>query len=130
MGFQDTADMKLLDAIALMNGGVSAPILRGGTTDLPTQIVDFFSSWMGNVLLSDVNVDLAVDGAQVFGQTQQSFSMLSSGYEVVVRGLLEVPDDLTTELQLRMITSAGTMRGANEWTAVAPIQRGVDVSVD
>merc|ERR1711933_107521 len=43
MGFQGNADMELLDAIALMNGGVAAPILRGGTTDFAAQIVDFFS---------------------------------------------------------------------------------------
>ena len=124
MGFQGNADMELLDAIALMNGGVAAPILRGGTTDSAAQIVDFFSSWFGNILLSDVNVDLAAGSTRVFGETQQSFSMLSSGYEIVVRGLLEVPDDLETVMQLRAITSAGTLAGTSEWEAIAPIERG------
>mmetsp|Transcript_9961 Transcript_9961/g.11364 ORF Transcript_9961/g.11364 Transcript_9961/m.11364 type:complete len:211 (+) Transcript_9961:166-798(+) len=50
--------------------------------------------------------------------------MLSAGYEIVVRGLLEVPDnDLATELQLRAITSAGTLLGASEWETVVPIQQ-------
>jgi len=124
MGFQEDADMELLDAIALMTGGVSAPILRGGTTDVAAQIVDFFSSWLGNILLSDVHVDLAAGSARVFGVTQQSFSMLSAGYEVVVRGLLEIPDDLAMELQLRAITSAGTLMGASKWETVALIQQG------
>jgi len=125
MGFQGRADMQLLDALALMNGGVSAPILSGGTTDSAAQIVDFFSSWLGNVLLSDVNVDLVAESVRVFGETQQSVSMLSSGYELVVRGLLEVPDELETILQLRAITSAGTLAGSSEWEAITPIQRGV-----
>jgi len=126
MGFQEDADLQLLDAIALLTGGVSAPILRGSTTDVAAQIVDFFSSWLGDILLSDVNVnvDLAAESARVFGETQQSFSMLSSGYEVVVRGLLEVPDDLATDLQLRAITSAGTLMGASEWETIIPIQQG------
>jgi len=124
MGFPEDADLELLDALALLTGGVSAPILRGSTTDVAAQIVDFFSSWLGNILLSDVNVDLAVAGsARVVGETPHSFSMLSAGYEVVVRGLLEVPDNLATDLQLRAITSAGTLMGVSEWETVVPIQK-------
>mmetsp|Transcript_30198 Transcript_30198/g.34273 ORF Transcript_30198/g.34273 Transcript_30198/m.34273 type:complete len:460 (-) Transcript_30198:826-2205(-) len=88
MGFQEDADLQLLDAIALLTGGVSAPILRGSTTDVAAQIVDFFSSWLGNILLSDVNVDLAAGSARVFGETLHSFSMLSAGY---VPSLLREP---------------------------------------
>lgn len=122
MGFQESADMTLLDGIALLNGGISAPINQASPTKIKTQIVDFFSSWLGNILLSDVNVDLTAGNARVFGETQQAFSLLSAGYEVVVRGLLEVADDDATELpELRAFTSAATSSGAFVWEAVAPI---------
>ena len=122
MGFRESADLTLLDAIALLNGGISAPINLASPTEIKTQIVDFFSSWLGNILLSDVNVDLAAGNARVFGETQQEFSLLSAGYEVVVRGLLEVADGDATGLpELRAVTSAATLSGASEWEAVAPI---------
>jgi len=122
MGFQESADMTLLDAIALLNGGISAPINQASPTEIKTQIVDFFSSWLGNILLSDVNVDLVAENTRVFGETQQAFSLLSAGYEVVVRGLLEVTNRNAAELpELRAVTSAATLSGASKWEAVAPI---------
>ena len=122
MGFQDRADMQLLDAIAIMNGGVSAPILSGQSVDFTSQIVDFFSSQFGTVLLSDVNVDVTSGNARVFGETQQTFSLLSSGYEVAVRGLLEVSDSPDNNLALRAVTSAATLEGINEWEAFTLVQ--------
>jgi len=122
MGFQDSADMELLDAIAIMNGGVSAPLLTGQSVQYTSQIVDFFSSQFGNVLLSDVNVDVKAENARVFGETQQTFSLLSSGYEVAVRGLLEVADSPEDNLELRAFTSAATLQGINEWEAFTMVQ--------
>ena len=122
MGFQDGADMQLLDAIAIMNGGVSAPILAGQSIDFTSQIVEFFSNQIGTVLLSDVNVDVKSGNARVFGETQQTFSLLSSGYEVAVRGLLEVPDSPDNNLELRAVTSAATVQGINEWEAMTLVQ--------
>jgi len=133
MGFQGDADMELLDGISLLNGGVSAPIVVAGGTGYREQIEEFFSSWLGNILMSDVTVDLAAGNARVFGETQQVFSLLSEGYEVVVRGLLELPETETTtlklevpelettNLKLRAVTSAATLSGFSEWEAVASI---------
>jgi len=122
MGFQNSADMELLDAIAIMNGGVSAPILAGQSIDFTSQIVDFFSSQFGKVLLSDVNVDVNAGNTRVFGETQQTFSLLSSGYEVAVRGLLDVADSQDDNLELRAVTSAATLQGINEWEAFTLVQ--------
>jgi len=133
MGFQGDADLELLDGISLLNGGVSAPIVVAGGTGYREQIEDFFSSWLGKILLSDVTVDLAAGNARVFGETQQAFSLLSEGYEVVVRGLLELPETETTNLKLelpelettnlklRAVTSAVTLSGFSKWEAVASI---------
>lgn len=119
MGFQDRADMQLLDAIAIMNGGVSVPIQ---SIDFTSQIVEFFSSQVGTVLLSDVNVDVKSENARVFGETQQTFSLLSLGYEVAVRGLLEVPDSPDNNLELRAVTAAATVQGINEWEVLTLVQ--------
>jgi len=88
VGLADTADTQLLDAIALTNGGVSMPLLRGVSAKLTNaqQIVDFFSSRIGNILLSDVTVDFEATSTiygsgktgNVYGTTQQSFSLVSS----------------------------------------------------
>ena len=91
----------MLDAIAIMNGGVSAPILHG-TTDFASQMYDFFLSEFGTVLLSNVSVEVkGNDGFQVYGETQRTFPLLADGYGIVVRGLLDSEEqvkDLTHEI--------------------------------
>ena len=104
LGFQGSADMQLLDAIALMNGGVSIPLLHG-QVDFAQQITDFLQSEVGSILMSDVNTEYT--GAS--GETKTSFPVLSSGYEVVVRGLFDG--------QLEAVTHAKTLDGKKSWTA-------------
>jgi len=107
--------MQLLDAIALMNGGVSATILQG-QDDFAAQITNFLDSEIGSVLMSDVNVNYSTGGSNtgsnVFGETQTVFPVLAGGYEVVVRGLIEEFDGDKT---LNTITSASTMEGIKNW---------------
>ena len=105
LGFQGSADMQLLDAIALMNGGVSIPLLHG-QVDFAQQITDFLQSEVGSILMSDVNTEYT--GAS--GETKTSFPVLSSGYEVVVRGQFDG--------QLEAVTHAKTLDGKKSWTAV------------
>lgn len=104
LGFQGSADMQLLDAIALMNGGVSIPLLQG-QVDFAQQIPDFLQSEVGSILMSDVSTEYT--GAS--GETETSFPVLSSGYEVVVRGRFDG--------QLEAITRAKTLEGQKSWTA-------------
>ena len=57
--------MQLLDAIALMNGGVSIPLLQGNV-DFAAQITDFLQSQVGSILMLDVSTEY--NGAS--GETQ------------------------------------------------------------
>jgi hypothetical protein len=121
LGFQDDADMELLDAIAIMNGGVTAPILQG-YADFASQMESFFESEFGTVLLSDVQVALKGEDVTVFGETQQTFPLLADGYEVVVRGLLDNHGDegmsITPDF-LTAVTTAATTDGKKKWSATA-----------
>lgn len=109
--------MQLLDAISLMNGGVSFPILLGAD-DFNEQIVNFLESEIGNVLLSDVNVKYVTSEVEtnVYGETQTIFPILADGYEVVVRGLIAKSGG---DENLTAITSASTMEGPVSWEAYA-----------
>jgi len=113
LGFEGSADMQLLDAIALMNGGVSAPLLQG-QDGFAEQITNFLDSELGSVLMSDVNVQYsgASEETKVYGETQNVFPLLADGYEVVVRGLVGEAGNNKT---LRTITSASTLKGIKNW---------------
>lgn len=114
LGFQGSADMQLLDAIALMNGGVSAPLLQG-QDGFAEQITNFLDSELGSVLMSDVNVQYSTDSSKetsVFGETQNTFPLLADGYEVVIRGLVAKSDE---EKILSTVTSASTLQGIKSW---------------
>ena len=115
LGFQGSADMQLLDAIALMNSGVSAPILRG-QDDFAQQISDFLHSEIGSILMSDVNVKYSAEGANVFGETQTKFPVLADGYEVVVRGLIGKSGG---GANLKATTEASTTDGIKSWELIA-----------
>lgn len=116
LGFRDYADMELLNAIAAMNGGVSATLVSDDNVDW--QMENFFLSEFGEVLLADVSVDYEGGNLFVYGETEQTFPLLAGGYEVVVRGLYETDnvegggDDL-----LRAVTKATTTTGSQEWVA-------------
>ena len=104
LGFQGSADMQLLDAIALMNGGVSIPLLQG-QVDFAQQITNFLQSEVGSVLMSDVSTEYT----GTLGATLTTFPVLSSGYEIVVRGQFDG--------QLVAVTHAKTLDGKKSWTA-------------
>ncbi len=76
LGFQGQADMTLLDAIALMNGGISAPILQG-EEDFASQISRFLESELGTILLSDVNVKIIGEDVTVMGETKKIYPLLA-----------------------------------------------------
>jgi hypothetical protein len=118
LGFQDNADMELLDVIAWMNGGVTAS-LAWGDVDMTTQITNFLESEVGNVILSDVSVELK--GANVYGETQKVFPLLVHGGEVVVRGLLQQPEGNKEDVTLQAVTLASSMDGTKKWDATAEV---------
>jgi len=116
MGFRDSADMQLLDAIALMNGGLSSPIVQG--RDFSDQIGNFLQSELGEILLSDVSLSYeTISGARVYGETQSKLPVLADGYEVVTRGLIE--SDESFENQLEALTQAYTTNGSMNWKVSA-----------
>ena len=121
LGFEGYADMELLDAIALMNGGVSAPI-REGHDGFARQITNFLESEIGSVLMSDVSVEyfVGLNKEAAYGETQTRFPVLADGYEVVVRGLIEEIDDDST---LDATTSAYTMDGIKDWKLTSLISK-------
>jgi hypothetical protein len=121
LGFQGNADMELLDAIAIMNGGVSATILHGGD-DFASQMQSFFESEFGTVLLSDVSIGFKGD-VSTHGETQNTFPLLAEGYEIVVRGLLD--EDEVQELTsgfLRAVTTASMAEGTHEWWTATAVE--------
>ncbi|KAL7507226.1 hypothetical protein ACHAXN_004436 [Cyclotella atomus] len=114
LGYQNNADMTLLDAIALMNGGISATILDGGE-DFKSQMVKFLESELGSVLLSDMSIEFP-EGFKVYGETDTYFPLLAGGYEVVIRGLVEGDLDPAT---FKTFTSASTLEDVQNWVTIA-----------
>jgi hypothetical protein len=118
LGFPRRADIELLDAIALVNGGVSASILQG-SVDYTSQISNFLENELGSILLADVQVQVSGnDGVAISGETQCVYPLLAYGSEVVVRGLIEV-DDVTKARDLQASTTASTTSGMRDWTVNA-----------
>ena len=117
LGFRGYADVGLLRAIAVTNDGVTVTLQDGPTYQ--DQIQNFFESEFGDVLLADVNVEYSSGGGiTIAGTSPQSFSLLSDGYEVVVRGLLVDNKDTTlgeNELLLQATTTAVTSDGDQQW---------------
>jgi hypothetical protein len=114
LGYQNNADMALLDAIALMNGGISATILDG-EEDFKSQMVKFLESELGSILLSDMSIEFP-QGVNVYGETDTYFPLLAGGYEVVIRGLVEGDLDLDT---FKTFTSASTLEDVQNWVTIA-----------
>mmetsp|Transcript_17403 Transcript_17403/g.36455 ORF Transcript_17403/g.36455 Transcript_17403/m.36455 type:complete len:828 (+) Transcript_17403:125-2608(+) len=114
LGFQGQADMTLLDAIALMNGGISAPILQGNE-DFASQITLFLESELGTILLSDVTVKITGEDVTVMGETKKMYPLLAEGYEVVIRGLIGLPHARDANAPIKAITTAATMDNIQNW---------------
>ena len=111
--------MELLDAIALMNGGISTAITVGSSVPIASQITDFLESEVGAIILSDVKVEIT--GANVKGETQKVFPLLAGGYEAIVRGLMEPPKGNIEGMVLKAVTSAASKNGKKEWDATVDV---------
>lgn len=118
LGYQHNADMALLDAISLMNGGISATILDG-EEDFESQINKFMQSELGSILLSDMNIEFP-EGVKAVGETDTYFPLLAAGYEVVIRGLIEGDLDPAT---FKTVTSASTLQDVQNWVTIATDSR-------
>lgn len=113
LAFRDS-DRQLLNAIAIMNGGVAFQI-TDGHQDYASQMQRFFESQFGDILLSDIQVKFTGGDTEAYGQTRRSFPVLADGSEVVVRGLLTNHSSDS----LNAVTTAVTKDGEQTWTAVA-----------
>mmetsp|Transcript_526 Transcript_526/g.1614 ORF Transcript_526/g.1614 Transcript_526/m.1614 type:complete len:278 (-) Transcript_526:114-947(-) len=109
LGFKNSADMDLLSAIAITNGGVSETLLQGHD-DFASQMESFQESEFGTVVSSDVRVELEGD-VSVSGATQQDLPLLADGYETIVRGLFESQNDNPVQA----VTTASTQKGSIRW---------------
>ena len=123
VGFDLVSDKKLLNTIAVLNGGQSTIIPIGGDLErAKSQLEFFFRSEFGTVYLSDVRI--AFDGtSKPYAVTQSSFSMLADGFEVVSRGLLDADERAGPQSAdfLKAVTSAMTTSGEMGWTALPTI---------
>mmetsp|Transcript_29439 Transcript_29439/g.71051 ORF Transcript_29439/g.71051 Transcript_29439/m.71051 type:complete len:771 (-) Transcript_29439:139-2451(-) len=112
VGYDKWADFELLNAISVMNGGVSTRV------NYVFEMDEFFESEFGTVLLSDVTTVFETNTAGVypFGETQVKYPLLADGYEVVIRGLLSEHEG---DVEVTATTNATTNVGSSTWTAVA-----------
>eukprot|EP00956_Cyclotella_meneghiniana_P026294 scaffold56389_cov75-Cyclotella_meneghiniana.AAC.11 len=114
LGYQHNADLYLLDAISLMNGGVSLTITNG-EEDFESQIMRFLESELGSILLSDMTIKFP-EGIKVIGETETSYPLLASGYEVAVRGLVDGRIDVN---DFKTVTKASTLEEVQSWVTSA-----------
>lgn len=106
------ADVEFMEALAVMNGGVSIPILDAGQS-FADQIVGFFQSEIGNVVLYDLKTTLPEGGVvEAWQTTGFNFPVLSVGTEVVIRGLL---NETAAEASFMAETTAMTSSGIQTW---------------
>lgn len=114
----DTADQEMLNAIAVMNGGVSSELVKSSDLPFETQMRSFFEEEFGTVLLSDVKTvfDVGVADVTSFGETQVDFPLLADGYEVVIRGLLSPHEGNTA---MTATTTAVKNSGDSAWTTAS-----------
>lgn len=112
LGFHE-ASLDLLKAISIMNDGATYTL--GPGADYAKEMMDFFESEFGTILVSDVNFTLRGEGVE---HTANSFPLLSNGTELVVRGLL--PEGVLARDQLA-VTVTGHTWGREEqvWTPTA-----------
>mmetsp|Transcript_29440 Transcript_29440/g.71054 ORF Transcript_29440/g.71054 Transcript_29440/m.71054 type:complete len:627 (-) Transcript_29440:139-2019(-) len=121
VGYDKWADLELLNAISVMNGGVSTRV------NYVFEMDEFFESEFGTVLLSDVNTVFETNTAGVdpFGETQVEYPLLADGYEVVIRGLLSEHEG---DVEVTATTNAITNVGSSTWTAVASQDSAAELS--
>lgn len=83
LAFGRGADLGLLMAIALQNGGVALPIYEG-FGDSAKQIQEAVQSAIGQVQLADVSVRFDTGSAEQLELTNADFPVLAGGSEIVV----------------------------------------------
>lgn len=83
LAFGRGADLGLLMAIALQNGGVALPIYEG-FGDGATQIQEAVQNAIGQVQLADVSVSFDTGSAEELESTVARFPVLAGGNEIVV----------------------------------------------
>jgi von Willebrand factor type A domain/Vault protein inter-alpha-trypsin domain len=112
-----SSGMDLLNAISTMNGGVAASLneYEPEAEPLSEQIKSFFDIQFGNVVLFDVAFQ---PNFKVHGVSNETFAILSQGYEIVLRGLLH-PNDAQQVDSLRILTAGSTADGIIKWNATA-----------
>ena len=114
LGYQHDADLNLLDAISLMNGGISSRLLDR-SEDFTTQMTRFLQNELGSILLSDMTVEFP-EGLNLVGQTETHYPLLAEGYEVVIRGIIDGDFDPKS---FKAVTKASTLDDTQNWVTVA-----------
>uniref|UniRef100_H2ZPC9 VWFA domain-containing protein n=1 Tax=Ciona savignyi TaxID=51511 RepID=H2ZPC9_CIOSA len=89
MGFGSLVDMRFLDKLAALNGGVSRRVFE--SLDAATQIRNFFDE-ISSPVLTDVSVEYLSD--KIEDVTTNDLDILFSGSEMVVAGRILEGEDL------------------------------------
>lgn len=108
-----SADLDLLRAISIMNGGVTSTLRPGD--DIEKQMRTFFESEFGTILLSDVS--FALPSSTV--NTENVFPVLANGTELVVRGLLPSTVPSVSSEQPWIAVKGTSRSGPRTWQPLA-----------
>ena len=113
LAFGYDADMDLLLAIAIQNGGRATRIYEG-FGDSVSQMELFFKQELGKVMLSDIDVSYDFGDVSIQESTVAKFPVLASGSEIVVRGLVGSP--IMGGATLKSTIVANSAAGPKEWS--------------
>ena len=114
LAFGYDADMDLLLAIAIQNGGRATRIYEG-FGDSVSQMELFFKQELGKVMLSDIDVSYDFGDVSIQESTVAKFPVLASGSEIVVRGLVGSP--IMGGATLKSTIVANSAAGPKEWSS-------------
>jgi len=128
LAFGFDADMDLLLAIAIQNGGRSVRIYEG-FGDAVSQMELFYKQELGTIMLSDIDVKYDFGDISILESTVSKFPVLASGSEIVIRGKMDSPL-LTTDGVLKSTVSAKSALGQKEWSNEYPIIDGSSMVSD
>lgn len=121
LAFGFDADMDLLLAIAIQNGGRAVRIYEG-YGDAVSQMELFYKQELGTIMLSDIDVSYDFGDISVSEATVSRFPVLASGSEIIVRGKVDSPLSSTDRL-LKSTVVAKSAIGPKEWSSEYPIIR-------
>lgn len=114
MAFGNNADINLLLAIAIQNGGRAVRVYEG-FGDTEGQMKQFYENELGTILLSDVSVSYDFGVVGVLESTVTRFPVLAAGSEIVVRGQMDSPMAPNPSRRVKSIVSAKSAVGPKEW---------------